>query len=103
MHTTRRRISAALLLTMTSAASVGAFALISVDQEIAIGREAQAEARKKTPQLRDSAITRYVEETYGKLRTRPQRRRNIHSGSYAAGETKGRTIQINRPLTGGQS
>ncbi|MFM2171752.1 MAG: hypothetical protein RI957_1981, partial [Verrucomicrobiota bacterium] len=24
--------------------------------------------------------------------------RNLHSGSYAAGQTKGRTIQINRPL-----
>ena len=51
----------------------------------------------------EAAISRYVEEAYGKLRTRTQRRRHIHSGSYVAGETKGRTIQINRPLTGGQS
>ena len=35
---------------------------------------------------------------YGKLRNRSQRRRHLHSGSYVAGETKGRTIQINRPL-----
>jgi hypothetical protein len=46
----------------------------------------------------EAAITRYVEDAYGKLRTRSQRRRHLHSGSYVAGETKGRTIQINRPL-----
>jgi hypothetical protein len=46
----------------------------------------------------EAAITRYVADHYGKLRNRNQRRRNLHSGSYAAGETKGRTIQINRPL-----
>jgi len=51
----------------------------------------------------EAAITRYVTDHYGKLRNRPQRRRNLHSGSYAAGETKGRTIQINRPLTDNRS
>jgi hypothetical protein len=45
-----------------------------------------------------AAITRYVDEHYGKLRHRSSRSRNTHSGSYYAGETKGRTIQINRPL-----
>ena len=55
-----------------------AYALVVVDQE--------------------AVITRYVEENYGKLRNRSQRRRHIHSSSYVAGETKGRTIQINRPL-----
>lgn len=62
MHTTRRRISTALVLGLMSATGAGAFALISVDQEIAIGREAQVEARKKVPQLRDGAVTRYVEQ-----------------------------------------
>jgi hypothetical protein len=46
----------------------------------------------------EAVITRYVEDNYGKLRNRSQRRRHLHSGSYVAGETKGRTIQINRPL-----
>jgi hypothetical protein len=46
----------------------------------------------------EAAIKSYVADHYGKLRNRAQRRRRIHSGSYAAGETKGRTIQINRPL-----
>jgi hypothetical protein len=45
-----------------------------------------------------AAITRYVDENYGKLRNRNTRARRLHSGSYTAGETKGRTIQINRPL-----
>jgi hypothetical protein len=45
-----------------------------------------------------AVITRYVEENYGKLRNRNTRSRRLHSGSYTAGETTGRTIQINRPL-----
>ena len=45
-----------------------------------------------------AAITRFVEENYGKLRNRNTRARRVDSGSYFAGETKGRTIQINRPL-----
>jgi hypothetical protein len=45
-----------------------------------------------------AVITRFVEENYGKLRNRNTRSRRLHSGSYVAGETKGRTIQINRPL-----
>ncbi len=45
-----------------------------------------------------AAITRFVEENYGKLRNRNTRARRVDSGSYYAGETKGRTIQINRPL-----
>ena len=45
-----------------------------------------------------AAITRYVADHYGKLRNRSQRRRQVDSGSYFAGEQKGRTIRINRPL-----
>ena len=45
-------------------------------------------------------ITRYVDDHYGKLRTRANRARRVDSSSYFAGETKGRTIQINRPLAG---
>ena len=46
----------------------------------------------------NAAITRYVDEHYGKLRSRSQRRRRVDSESYFAGETKGREIRINRPL-----
>jgi len=51
----------------------------------------------------NAAITRYVDENYGKLRNRTQRRRRVDSTSYFAGESKGRTIRINRPLTDSQS
>jgi predicted Zn-dependent protease len=61
MHTAKRRVSTALLLGLMSASAAGAISLVSVEQEIAIGREAQVEAKKKTPQLRDASITRYVE------------------------------------------
>lgn len=47
-----------------------------------------------------AAITRYVDENYGKIRTRTQRSRRVDSASYIAGQAKGRTIQINRPLAG---
>ena len=51
----------------------------------------------------NAAITRYVDEHYGKVGTRRTRRRRVDSASYFAGETKGRTIRINRPLTDSQS
>ena len=51
----------------------------------------------------NAAITRYVDEHYGKLRNRTQRRRRVDSASYFAGETKGRTIRINRPIADSQS
>jgi len=51
----------------------------------------------------NAAITRYVDEHYGKVGTRRTRRRQVDSASYFAGETKGRTIRINRPLTDSQS
>ena len=47
-----------------------------------------------------AAIARYVDANYGKLRTRAARSRRVDSSSYFAGEAKGRTIQINRPLAG---
>ena len=46
----------------------------------------------------NTAITRYVDEHYGKLRSRNKRRSRVDSASYFAGETKGREIRINRPL-----
>ena len=43
-----------------AASSVGAIALISVKDEIEIGREAQVEVRKAVPQLANRAVTEYV-------------------------------------------
>ncbi len=50
------------------------------------------------PKTLNPADSRYVNENYGKLRNRASRARRVDSSSYFAGETKGRTIQINRPL-----
>ena len=41
-------------------ASPGALTVVSVQQEIDIGREANAQVRKETPELRDPQITAYV-------------------------------------------
>jgi hypothetical protein len=45
-----------------------------------------------------AVVTRFVEDNYGKLRTRTQRNRRVDSHSYVAGKNKGHTIRINRPL-----
>ena len=48
---------------------------------------------------RDAAIARFVEDSYGKVTTRRARRSRLDSRSYTAGQSKGRTIQINRPIS----
>ena len=48
------------LLVFLCASSVAAFSLISVEQEVAVGREAQQEVRTKVPELRDAEIAGYV-------------------------------------------
>jgi predicted Zn-dependent protease len=53
------RICAAAVFAF-AAAPVAAITLISVDQEVAIGREANAQVRKEVPELRDAAVTAYV-------------------------------------------
>jgi predicted Zn-dependent protease len=57
----RRRIPLSMGLVLASASAVVAFSLVSVDQEIAIGREAQADVRKKMPEMRDRAVSAYVD------------------------------------------
>ena len=46
----------------------------------------------------NAAITHYVESNYGKLRTKTSRATKMNS-SYFAGAAKGRTIQVNQPLS----
>ena len=43
----RRRLPASVLFVLVSASAVTAFSLVSVEQEIAIGREAQADVRRR--------------------------------------------------------
>ena len=51
-----RTVGAIILLST----SVGAMQLISVADEIAIGKQAQAQVRKKTPQVKDAAVQAYI-------------------------------------------
>jgi beta-barrel assembly-enhancing protease len=60
-HTITRRLSLPLLVWLASASAAGALALVSVKQEIEIGREAQAEIKRKTPEVRDEVVANYVE------------------------------------------
>jgi predicted Zn-dependent protease len=43
-----------------SVSSLGAITLVSVEQEIAVGKEANAQFRKETPEFTDEATVRYV-------------------------------------------
>lgn len=45
---------------VVSGASLSALALISVEQEIEIGKQAQAEVRRQVPELRDATVANYV-------------------------------------------
>lgn len=55
-----RRASALTLTTAIGSASVAAFQLVSVRDEIAIGQQAQEEVRKQTPQIGDAQVREYV-------------------------------------------
>jgi beta-barrel assembly-enhancing protease len=59
-----RRLPAPLLalaLCAGAGTAAGAFSLISVDQEVEIGRQAQAEVRQQIPEVRDRTVTAYVQ------------------------------------------
>jgi predicted Zn-dependent protease len=47
-------------LVLLTASSVAAFSLISVEQEVAVGRQAQQEVRSQVPELRDADVSAYV-------------------------------------------
>jgi beta-barrel assembly-enhancing protease len=56
-----RKVSFTVALTLWASSAVGALQLISVRDEIALGRQAQQEVRRQVPELRDATISRYVE------------------------------------------
>lgn len=49
------------------AASAAAITLVSVEQEVAVGREANAQVRRETPEISDAAIVRYVRGVTARL------------------------------------
>jgi predicted Zn-dependent protease len=57
----------ALVLLVLSVSSLGAMTLVSVEEEIAVGRQANAQFRKQTPELTDAAVVKYVRDVGARL------------------------------------
>jgi predicted Zn-dependent protease len=57
----------ALVLLVLSVSSLPAITLVSVEEEIAIGKQADAQMRKETPRISDAAVVRYVRDVAGRL------------------------------------
>ena len=55
-----RRTAATVAVVVVASAAAIAIQLVSVSDEIAIGKQAQAEIRRKTPELNDSMVRDYV-------------------------------------------
>ena len=55
------------LVMLVFSASVASITLVSVEQEIEIGRQANAQYRKETPELTDAATVRYVRDVTRRL------------------------------------
>jgi predicted Zn-dependent protease len=69
-RTSWTRRTGALTLTMSlGSASVAAFQLVSVRDEIEIGQQAQQEIRKQTPEVRDAEVRQYVAALGNRLAT----------------------------------
>jgi predicted Zn-dependent protease len=64
-------------------ATLGAFALVSVADEIAIGRQAQAQVRQQVPELRDATVQNYVTNVGRHLAAHAQGARYPYSFSVA--------------------
>ena len=60
-----KQIVAAFIL--FSVSSLGAITLVSVEQEIAVGKQANAQFRKDTPELTDAATLRFVRDVTRRL------------------------------------
>ena len=57
----RRKLFGGFALTLWASTAVGALNLISVNDEVAIGRKAQQQVRQQVPELRDAAVNRYID------------------------------------------
>ncbi len=78
--------TAALLVCVPLSLTLSAFVLISVDEELRWGREAQAAMRKEVPLVRDSAIRQYVTSVGRRLASRvdgPKYPYSFSVGDYA--------------------
>ena len=57
----RNKIFGTFALTLWASTAIGALNLISVKDEVAIGRQAQQQVRQQVPELRDRTINGYID------------------------------------------
>lgn len=57
----RKKVFSTFALTLWASTAIGALNLISVNDEIAIGRKAQQQVRRQVPELRDATVNNYIE------------------------------------------
>jgi predicted Zn-dependent protease len=62
-----RRTGVSLLFMLAMASGVAAFSLVSVEQEVQLGQQAQAEISKQMPVLRDGQLDRYIDSVGQRL------------------------------------
>lgn len=63
-----RRAGVSLLFVLATVSGAGAaFTLVSVDQEVQLGQQAQAEVQKQMPVLRDATLDRYIDSIGARL------------------------------------
>jgi predicted Zn-dependent protease len=80
-----RQLAATAILVVAGifTGGVSAIQLISVADEIAIGKQAQAEVRKTTPELKDSAVQAYLSRIGRRLAAQARGGRYPYSFSIA--------------------
>lgn len=65
LTSTRSGFAASAVAWLAAAAGIGAISLVSVEQEVQVGQQANAQVRQQTPEVRDAGVTSYV-RTLGK-------------------------------------
>lgn len=82
LQTSRRSGAVTLVIAMASG-SMAAFQLVSVQDEIRIGQQAQQEIRRQTPEVRDGAVREYVSRLGAQLASHASGERYPYSFSTA--------------------
>lgn len=57
----RKKLFGTMALTLCATTAIGALNLISVKDEVALGRKAQQQVRQQVPELRDATVNRYID------------------------------------------
>lgn len=79
----KRRAGATALAVLACVSGVTAFSLVSVEQEVEIGREAQREMQARIPEVRDETVNRYIDRLGSRLAAQAPGARYPYSFSVA--------------------